>query len=602
MSARSRLADLTSRWPVWTPEDPATEATPRYGPLLVVAGGVGLVCGSYSLGRQQRGPADLLYWSGQLLLLSPIVLGVLSRRSSRQQRTFLLVLLSVCQSFLVWAYSPLRFTFPDELQHLRTASDIMVTHHLFTPNTYLPVSPGFPGLEIVTTALANVSGLGLTACGALVAAVSHVLLTLVILGLYQRVLGGGRESALAALVYAANPHASYFNSLFVYAVLALPFLVLTIRAAINPTGRRRALLVLAPMAVVIATHHFSALATSALLVGLGAALAVAGRRSEQGRQARALLATGFAALVLTGLWAAVAAPSTFSYLTAPLAQLTQSFGGRGGADTAPSVVTSPPLWETGISALSVVVTFALLCWGVVLLRTRRADPLPLAFALLSGSYVLVLVVRVVSSDGPELASRSLTYVMLVAAVPAAVALSHLAARGGRGRGLVVALTATLMAGGITIGLPPWWERIPGTFRVDGFEAGQDPAVLHAGTWAAHRLTPHDKVAADLSVGAVLASYARADLSAESSPVFYASTVTGKRDVMRRLSLDYVFIDRRVTTQTPITGVYFSNDVEPVHVRPLPVQLLAPFDEDPAVDRVYDNGQVQAYATSRVWSP
>ncbi len=44
--------------------------------------------------------------------------------------------------------SPLHFYLYDEFLHWRTENDVIASGHLFTPNSLLPVSPYYPGLEI----------------------------------------------------------------------------------------------------------------------------------------------------------------------------------------------------------------------------------------------------------------------------------------------------------------------------------------------------------------------------------------------------------------------------------------------------------------------
>ena len=578
---RARLRARGRALPTWSHEVGSDGQGRRYIPLLVVAG-VLVVCAGYAFGREHRPGAEPLYWSGQLLILAPIVLGIFDRRSGEQHRTHLLVVLAGCQSFLAWAYSPLRFTFPDELQHLRTATDIVQTGHLFTPNTYLPVSPGFPGLEIVTTCVCSVTGLSLPLSGLLVASLGHVLLTAAVLGLYSAVLGPGRASSLAGLVYAANPHASYFNTLFVYTALALPFLVLALRLALTQHRRRVArIAALLPLGVAVVTHHLTALFGTAMLVAFALVQLIIDRARRTDNLA--VLVVGLNGLVLALAWTSLASPETFDYLGRPLAALGRALTQQGGSDSLPPLAP-PPRWESAVSATSVLVTVGLLAAGALLLRRRTAGPrLPLAFAVLALVYPGVLVVRMVATDGAELATRALTYVMLLVAVPAGVALASLTADPSRrGRKLVaVGLAVLLLAGGITIGLPPWWERVPGRFRVDAFEAGHDLSVEVAGRWAAGHLPRDAKVASDLTLGGVLASYAAADLATDASPAFYAGTVTGERAVVSRLSLSYVFVDRRITQQTPITGGYFPNDVlEGRHVGPVPARDLRPFDARP----------------------
>ncbi len=47
----------------------------------------------------------------------------------------------------------------DELLHYRTVDNILTTRHLFSPNSLLPVSPYYPGMETVTAVLVQLTGL-----------------------------------------------------------------------------------------------------------------------------------------------------------------------------------------------------------------------------------------------------------------------------------------------------------------------------------------------------------------------------------------------------------------------------------------------------------
>ena len=62
-------------------------------------------------------------------------------------------------------------------------------HHLFHTNPLLPVSPVFPGLELLTTALVSVSHVGLFPAGLIIVATSHVALAAAMFYLFRRVTG-----------------------------------------------------------------------------------------------------------------------------------------------------------------------------------------------------------------------------------------------------------------------------------------------------------------------------------------------------------------------------------------------------------------------------
>ncbi|MGO8477736.1 hypothetical protein ACC739_38260, partial [Rhizobium ruizarguesonis] len=51
----------------------------------------------------------------------------------------------------------------DEFLHWATVKDILEAGRLFLPNPLLPVSPLYHGLELITSALVNLSGLSVLA-------------------------------------------------------------------------------------------------------------------------------------------------------------------------------------------------------------------------------------------------------------------------------------------------------------------------------------------------------------------------------------------------------------------------------------------------------
>ena len=90
------------------------------------------------------------------------------------------------------------------------------------------------------------------------------------------------------------------------------------------------------------------------------------------------------------------------------------------------------------------------------------------------------------------------------------------------------------------------------------------------------------------------------MSTTASDVYYGSA----RELPARLaelSLDYVYVDDRMSEQLPILGIYFfRDDQEGTHLTALDPALLTKFETTPGMDLVYDNGHVHAYAAKRAW--
>jgi hypothetical protein len=151
-------------------------------------------------------------------------------------------------------------------------------------------------------------------------------------------------------------------------------------------------------------------------------------------------------------------------------------------------------------------------------------------------------------------------------------------------------------GGMTGGWPPQWEVLPGRFRVAGFESGVDRQNMAAVQWLAAHVGPGRRVACDFSSCALLGAYAGATPVQDASSIYYAPKVTlGVIRTIEAKQIQYVLVDRRMSTQTPITGAYFSRDTQSGdHVRPVSLRALDKFATTPGVRQVYDNGAVAVY--------
>ena len=192
---------------------------------LIAATGVLVVAVAYLAGRLGHAGApwaNRLYWSGQLLILTPVAARLLSRRALVASETVtLVVVLTVAEYLVKVCYSPAAFTYADELMHWRTTTNLrMQTGKLFTPNNLLPISPYYPGLEEVTSALASITGLGLLTSGLIVAGLAHLLFVCVLFVLFRYVSGSHRVAGVALLLYSSESLFQSFDSMFVYETIA----------------------------------------------------------------------------------------------------------------------------------------------------------------------------------------------------------------------------------------------------------------------------------------------------------------------------------------------------------------------------------------------
>lgn len=121
----------------------------------------------------------------------------------------------------------------DELLHIRTATDLMHSGVLFSHNPLLPASARYPGLELLTDAVAQLTGLSLTLSGAVVILFARTLTIWALFVLVERLSGSAYAAGVGVVVYCASPQYYLFNSQFSYQSLAigLMFAVLALAVA-----------------------------------------------------------------------------------------------------------------------------------------------------------------------------------------------------------------------------------------------------------------------------------------------------------------------------------------------------------------------------------
>ena len=129
----------------------------------------------YAGGRGGWPWATDLYWITLAGLFFPVAARIAWPSVSRRERVSLVVMLGVTLYLVKVLQSPSAFIQFDELLHVPTAVSIFEKHHLFSLNSLLPISPLYAGMEIVTTAIAHLTGLSIFWSGVLLlgAARSH---------------------------------------------------------------------------------------------------------------------------------------------------------------------------------------------------------------------------------------------------------------------------------------------------------------------------------------------------------------------------------------------------------------------------------------------
>ena len=628
------MGSATARLPF--PDDIRTSSAPALlpSPVVTVGAGAGLlvIAGAFAMARSGMGGAAAVYWAGVLLMAVPVLMRLVSETPQREP-ILNLITVAVALQLTRLAYSPNLTTGFDELLHVRTLADIADTGALFTPNSMLPVSPLYPGLESLTVTIQEFTGLASNTSIQLALIGTRILAALALFLLFRLALGSDRVAAAASAVYLATPQYVEFNGQFAYQSLAIPLALASITLALrwaltDAAGRVSPTWPIAALALVFyagatATHHLTG-GAFLLLLGLMAVLQVARRRPGGGRLSLLALVMGLILATWTRLvsWDLVA-PYVEEILGGAIRQVLALMRGESPARQLFSDESgqSNPLWQNLLIVASTLALYVLVPLGLVRVwrRRRNESSILLALAMLGASF-LVLVVGRFSPLAAEVADRASTFVYLGVAVlvgpllllgrwregPPPRNLAALRRWVGTSRivspgPLLRSLLVVIFLGGFLLGGGQDSLRLPGAYEVAAGRRSADAQQLAAARWGAQNLPAGSRLASDRTGQSLMAALADVHPVTSIGDGVYVTPLLANRrldgealDALERGRIDYVAVDRRLSLGLPRDGIYFERGDGWDSASRVPYSALVKFDWDARFNKVYSNGEVTLY--------
>ncbi|PRY15984.1 lipopolysaccharide biosynthesis protein [Kineococcus rhizosphaerae] len=614
---------------------PSRRGSRGLGPALLAIA-LGLLAMALAAGRARTtgddgGLTQLLWEAGLVLIVAPAALLATWPRTSGTVRVWTAVTAAVALQLSRVVLYPTRFMFHDELLHANLLRQISDTGQLFGVNPLLPITAYYPGLEVATDGVGDLTGLSQHTSAVLLLLAARVVLSLAIVAVVTRLTRSHRAGAVAVVVYACNPQMLFFNSQFSYQTLALPLAVLTVALfASRRRGSLRGLLLpLAALGAVVITHHVTAvllLVALAVWTVVDALLARVRRRaaggSEQvggvvavppGSDARALAVMTLVGAVCFAATLLNPGNTLGSYLgsivTSSSSDLGAFFEGRQTkALFANTAGVGPAWWEQGLLLGGLVITAAALVPSLWAARAWVRVRVPLAVVLVLTAVLWPLVPGGhVARATSEVGDRAAGFVFLgVGFVVAWWLVRRAASR--RAAGLFGAAATVAFLGGVVLGSGTVSAQLPGPFLVSADARSVDADNIAAADWMGRTLPPETRVYADRVSGLLVAADGGMFTVRHISTGIDASRLIldpefGQDDVdlIRRAGIRYLVVDRRDANGLPNQGVYIESGEFGGQDRtaPVPAAALQKFDDVPGVDRVYDNGAIAVYDLSEL---
>lgn len=597
---------------------------------LTVATALLLVVVGHAAGRRGDEVAPVIFWSGVVLLVLPASLRIGCPLVARGERLFLLLLLTEALFYYKVVYSPTTFIHHDEFLHWVAADDLMTARQLFLSHPLLPVGPAYPALEILTTAIVDLTGLPLFAAGTLLLAVLKGTFVGALFLFYERIVGSARISAIACLVYMGCSTFVLFEAMFSYESLGvvLCMLIFAVEAASKDlVGRPRLKafgligLLLASLAV---THHLSA-AFAAIYLGALAAFEVLRGRGPMRTEAR--MAVGVAAILATALpllWLQARGNPVTGYLGPVVETGFKTLLGKlhGIPAAERSVAVAAPAQPLGMR-LTTLLGILLLALGLAtgfvrslamaapsdapagwrsirdILKRRWRDSRIVLLTLLTLAFPVSIAFRL-TVGGWEVGNRIGTFVFVAVGLVVAVSIVHFwqgrAPRGWRRTVPAVSLAVIVLGGVTTASLDP----IRGRYRVAADPQSVEPMGIETALWTKEWLAAGNRFTADRVNRLLLASYGRQDVRVKIVEGFDVSRMFKAEKlwpdelyVLARSDIDFLLVDLRLSMAPPVLGFYF----EPWEANKgtaLSAAALLKFNDINGITRIYDNGWIIIY--------
>ena len=637
-----------------------TVSRSRLGSVVAIAGAGLLMVGvGDALGRTgHQSPVVPLFLAGLIFIFAPCAWRLTGTAATRNERVWVSVILGLGLMASYVFRSPLIFDNFDELAHSATLTRLLDSRALFQDNPILPVSPYYPGIELVTIATRWLTGLPLLLDQMVVLVLARIVTVLCVFLVVERACHSSRAGGVGVLVYAANPEFYSLGAQYGYQTLALAFAVAVVYLlfvsidAAQPKRGKLFALALISIAGMVVSHHVTAWLTVGFLVvwaaglrlitgppGRPATAATAGQmlatedlaRSQAGiasrdkqfarrkerrkEQSRIVGLAALAGVVLVGVWTAFLGHVLTGYIN-PIIQagtrsaaeiLSQLHGNRKLFQN--SAGGGTPNWEEALilaSAVFFCLIILISLYAVVWKKSVRGGRLRYLPAAIAAAYPLAMLTNL-SSDAKDIGSRTTTFIFFGVAV---VVGGWLAGRLMRQRRVIermatIGVLVVCFLGSTLYGGGPLPILVNGPYIVGAHERSLGSPSLALANWVSTHLPEGSRVAVDRDNAGLLNAFGQVDPvstlngSESPAPLFFDQQLTPSDiALIRKDDIRYIVTDTRLTEGLPLFGAYITPG-ETGHPTRLTAAELEKFNSIPGVYRIYDNGAIQVYDLSQL---
>jgi len=609
---------------------------------LLCAFGLSLVAFANMLSREGIIWADTFFWMGLIMLVLPCTLRLTSINAPRWERIALLILLGLLLYFVKVMHSPYGFNFADEYVHEYNAMQILQTGTLYSTNPIISVTPLYPGLEVVTSTLALLSGLSVFVSGLIIIGLARLILMLALYLFYEQVGGSERYAGIAAMIYASNSNFLFWSAQFSYESLTLPLVVMVLFVVARRDRARNSseytaftVIALLGIAAVIISHHLSAYFLTVFLV-IWACLFILGPSTlkEWFKEKNLILSykvsglmenptaqrfihpaiqgpgwLAIAALLFLSGWLIFTAGNTINYLVPVLKGAFLSVVNIINGSQAPRTLFESktgyvaPVWQHVIGILSIALLAAGVPFGFrEFWRNYRKNRVVLMLVFMGIAFFGMLGLRF-SPQAWETGNRTSEYLFIGLAFLLSIGgieLWHPKRFPWIGKTIFALSVCVIFVGGCIAGWPPRLiTQQPSLVKIDNFII--EPQGTAVARWFLSEFGPGNRMGADPVNARLMLSYGNQFALEGSYPdirdiVRLPEFPDWQKEILQKFSVRYIVMDHRAISRDNMAGYFFDavGGDQALNSPLIDQKTYDKFNRLPSVNRILDSGAITIY--------
>lgn len=542
----------------------------------------------------------ILFWGAFICLLLPIALIINYYDISIKKSVFIVFIWGLILYLPKYLRNPFLPSSDGEIQFYNHMFDIIRHGNFDILFTGGNLANYYPGMQIITSILANILNIDPWYAGTMLIALVHSMLLVLVFLISYQVTADKKIAIIGALMYTANCNYSYLNSLYFYESLGIFELFLSILLIVycyknnNVSHRLLSIIVLGSLVI---THHFSSYFLFIFTIIFCIIAYLYKSRFK-------LLTTTAIVFVLIMSWIIYSATKTIIYYRGMLKGILvfmQNAISEGKPRTF-FIGSELPRWETMTDFLYIPLVILLCSIGIYLIIKSKLYNRWIFQFIVYGPLLFLISLILIPTSSAEVAYRSWACIFLGVAIIIAFALKYFM-NYKHGNSLVAVIICFLVFCSLSID-----NNQAGRFY-NSSELASGPAIIttdaiSAANWFKNEMGTEKQVIGDLGAYMIFSGYAKAKVNTFAWNVFYPTEMNSM--VKENLDGEYLVVDKRISMYMPKYYNSYFDRMEQQYLKDPPYEVSKPlnkaslekFNETNYLKEIYSGENLSIYQINK----